>query len=177
MTQEKQVLKNITASFDELVASFEAQTKAFQTQAQEAFKSISKNLFDLCPELTVVKWTQYTPYFNDGDECTFRVNSATFSNAPDPENVSTYGEYEGEHYVYEEGEDPEEDQVRVWLYGEDCYGDCDHDMPREYAKPFKAFERMLQDDSFEGVLKAMFGNHVKVSITRNGIDVSEYDHD
>src|SRR5688572_27883088 len=26
------------------------------------------------PEIQQISWTQYTPYFNDGDECTFGVN-------------------------------------------------------------------------------------------------------
>jgi len=31
-----------------------------------------KEIFESCPELVGVRWTQYTPYFNDGDACNFR---------------------------------------------------------------------------------------------------------
>lgn len=36
----------------------------------EAFKE----MFDTYPELESYKWAQYTPYFNDGDECKFGVD-------------------------------------------------------------------------------------------------------
>ena len=34
-----------------------------------------KRYFDIWPEAEAFRWTQYTPYFNDGDPCVFRVNS------------------------------------------------------------------------------------------------------
>ena len=176
MTITKKDMKNVTAAFDELVANFQEQTKAFQKQAQEEFKKISKQLFDLCPELTAIKWNQYTPYFNDGEPCEFRVGSPVFTNAPDYTNVYTYGEYDGEYAMEAEETDGEENPVLVWLYGDDCYS-SDRHMPPEYAPVFNAFESILSDSSFESVLKAMFDDHVTVTITRDGIDVEDYDHE
>ena len=31
-------------------------------------------IFDTFPEVKSVSWTQYTPYFNDGEECTFSAH-------------------------------------------------------------------------------------------------------
>lgn len=33
-----------------------------------------KKLFEDVPELESLKWTQYTPHFNDGDACVFGVH-------------------------------------------------------------------------------------------------------
>ena len=39
----------------------------------EAFSEAYAPLFNQYPEVESVSWTQYTPYFNDGDSCTFSV--------------------------------------------------------------------------------------------------------
>jgi hypothetical protein len=40
-----------------------------------------------------------------------------------------------------------------------------------------AFSRMICSSEMEDVMKAMFGDHVKVVATREGFDVDDYDHD
>lgn len=41
----------------------------------DAFAELSKDLFDENPRLIKFSWTQYTPYFNDGDPCYFSVHN------------------------------------------------------------------------------------------------------
>lgn len=45
-----------------------------QSLGKDAFYQEYKHLFDANPEIKSVTWTQYTPYFNDGDSCEFGVN-------------------------------------------------------------------------------------------------------
>lgn len=51
------------------------QMQASIAQAREQLKAnfgdACKELFDKLPELQAFGWRQYTPYFNDGDECVF----------------------------------------------------------------------------------------------------------
>jgi len=42
----------------------------FRNELKTAFKAV----FAEYPNLTKLVWTQYTPYFNDGDPCVFNVN-------------------------------------------------------------------------------------------------------
>ena len=44
-------------------------------ESKAAFKEMSAGIFAEFPAVERFSWTQYTPYFNDGDECTFSVNS------------------------------------------------------------------------------------------------------
>jgi hypothetical protein len=46
-------------------------------QGKLAFQEHLKEFFEKNPEVESLRWTQYTPYFNDGDECHFRVNEMT----------------------------------------------------------------------------------------------------
>jgi hypothetical protein len=39
------------------------------------FAQASKDLFAFYPELRSFGWNQYTPYWNDGDECVFGANT------------------------------------------------------------------------------------------------------
>ncbi len=52
-----------------------AEMKAAMVKAnavvKEAFRNAAKSLFADNPDIVSFSWTQYTPYFNDGDECTF----------------------------------------------------------------------------------------------------------
>lgn len=51
----------------------EKRTKLVSTLRGE-FSSLFAGVFDKYPEIEAFKWNQYTPYFNDGDECTFGVH-------------------------------------------------------------------------------------------------------
>lgn len=42
--------------------------------AKELLPVEFKKRFDEWPEAEAFRWTQYTPYFNDGDACVFSVN-------------------------------------------------------------------------------------------------------
>ncbi len=49
--------------------------KVVKKQAKDFFSEASKDLFEKYPELISFRWTQYTPYFNDGDPCVFSANA------------------------------------------------------------------------------------------------------
>lgn len=46
---------------------------AVKVQGEAAVKSLIAEFFAANPTIEAVKWTQYTPYFNDGDPCVFHV--------------------------------------------------------------------------------------------------------
>ena len=76
-------MSDLQTAFDTLLNEQRELQKKFQAQGQALFKETFKEFFDNNPGIKAVVWTQYTPYFNDGDECVFRVNSPTFTNAED----------------------------------------------------------------------------------------------
>lgn len=55
-------------------ASFAEKKKVLTNQLKSEFPAILKPLFEKYPAVEKIRWTQYTPYFNDGDECTFSAN-------------------------------------------------------------------------------------------------------
>lgn len=49
--------------------------KEMSEMGQESIFDLFKDFFAKHPEITGIQWTQYTPYFNDGDACTFSVHT------------------------------------------------------------------------------------------------------
>ncbi|HTF81278.1 MAG TPA: hypothetical protein VL947_06125 [Cytophagales bacterium] len=65
LEQVKQKIQEIQSKKNDLVKYLEAD-----------FFLLLKPIFEKSEgKLHSLKWTQYTPYFNDGDECTLRVNT------------------------------------------------------------------------------------------------------
>ena len=168
-------MSKLQEKFDKLLDEQEELRRKFQATAQELFKETTKEFFDSNPAITAVVWTQYTPYFNDGDTCEFGVNSPTFTNAPDPENVN-WGSYDGD----EEGVFAVENISYVMNSDRDYYKNEQEAIKKAGVidvDSCEAFQRMICSSAMEDVMEAMFGNHVKVIATRDGFDIQDYDHD
>lgn len=87
------------------------------------FKEASQGLFDAHPEIQSFAWSQYTPYFNDGDECVFRVNSEPKINGVDWYDEPEEGQTKFERPVYKEVEkliDSIDQPTLKEMFGDHC---------------------------------------------------------
>jgi hypothetical protein len=155
------------------------QQKELQNSLTDIFNKGIKELFDKYPNhLAQISWRQYTPYFNDGDPCTFRV-SEFYINGQEaydygddiPEIVDSL--YTAEEKTLRDAWQP--DPSNRWDYKSFYTG-----LSTERVEEFKTAEKevykflgLFSEDDYE----FMFDDHVKVTITRDGISVDEYDHD
>ena len=142
--------------------------KDLHKKSEEAFFMGAKQILDSCPELKSVSWNQYTPYFNDGDTCQFSSNTdylkvngeyAEEFNTLNPVIVENYGTWNREKRVYE--------------------GRVEKPNPNYNKTLSDAVDKMSEflgifDDDF---YKSQFGDHVTVTITDNGVDSEDYDHE
>jgi hypothetical protein len=89
-------MHTLLKNFDELNAQIEAAQKEMQAKSEGLIEAVVKQFLDNCPEVTGVHWTQYTPYFNDGDSCEFGVNEFCFHILTDEDDEidSFYGSNE-----------------------------------------------------------------------------------
>ena len=157
MTEKKLALNTI-------LDQFRAFNEEFRKNAQEAFKIVTKEFFDANPKINSIIWIQYTPYFNDGAECTFAVNEPSFSNAlgADIDDICAGDSYEGY----------KEDIFAISYWCEEEAKDLGLNI-----NAIKDFTDVIMTSEMEDVMRMMFGSHVKVIATRDGFDVEEYDHD
>jgi len=142
--------------------------KELHKKSEEAFFKGAKQIIDSCPDLESISWNQYTPYFNDGDTCEFsastdylKVNGdyAEDGDSLRPTIVVNNGTWNREKRVYE--------------------GRIEQPNPN-YNQPLaEAVDKMTEflgifDDDF---YKSQFGDHVTVTITADGVDTEDYDHE
>lgn len=167
--------KEIRNELHDLIKQQASLREQFQSKAQELFKKTTKQVFEQIPQLKAIVWVQYTPYFNDGEECYFSVGEPTFTNADgeDLDDVTHYGEYDG-------------DNESVWaletfvLSSTSTYSEEEREkaaLTPEQVKAAQDFASVIQSNEFEDVMLAMFGDHVKVVATADGFQVDDYDHD
>ena len=188
--------ENITNKIAEQNAKIEALHKAHMKELQGDFNQIIKLFFDECPKVQAVVWSQYTPYFNDGDECVFSVNEPCFitknfdrddlENPYEYEDSDQYGTLSVPSYVGDwqaminrSRSDMSKPNASDWAkeYYPKHIAELEQ-MQREfpgYDVKIKAFAKLLEDN--EDMLREVYGDHVAVYLTHDEVIVDEYDHD
>lgn len=151
-----------------MMADFQEEMVKLQKRVQVSVHEIFKNFFEQVPEVKQVIWNQYTPYFNDGDECYFSIHEFTFLT----EEIN-----------------PNEVCLTNYLYGGDCMEDEDTSIlvkrtrymlePGEELSPYAEVCNSLEAacHSAKEFMKGIFGDHVIIIATRKGFETFEYEHD
>lgn len=156
-------LKDFVTDLNNSVADLQKMKEEMQAKMKAQFDSIVKNFFNVVPKMKTITWVQYSPYFNDGDECIFHVRSVSVLNFV-PEYFSRY---------YEDDEGDEETSEHI-IVGEYSHFNLDLLSPEE-KEACEAVQRFINDN--EDLMSDLYGNHVSIQITESGTKVSDYDHD
>lgn len=193
--------------FLEKISNLKEQAKAYQAEIkaknESFFKEAVNFLFEELPALENISWNQYTPYL---DTCEFGVNDIHVNADEDGEGISKWSiEDKIKQYLsnptaalvkrqqtlnqiegiksqistaavagkFKEAAKLQEQLERTeYELNNKVYSQEDVDKLKDLLQVdevFKAFD--------EDFYKMMFGDHVKVTITRNGIEVEEYEHE
>mgnify|MGYP003518103599 CR=1 FL=1 len=73
-------LETVVTEFEKINQEFQKQKSEAAEKFQVAFEAFVNDVFKLVPSVKRIVWTQFTPYFADGDTCTFSVHEPTFYN-------------------------------------------------------------------------------------------------
>lgn len=151
----------INDKIKEIQEAKKAYLKLIKSEGKGLVKQLLDNLFAEVPNLLEVKWNQYTPYFNDGDVCEFRIGDAGFKFAVDPSTPAPEPTEEDD----EEYDDDDDDDFQY-----------SYDMKDKKIKRIcDQFSKTLTD--LEEVLEITFGDHVEVFASTNKIHTKEYEHE
>lgn len=188
--------ENITKKIADQNAKIEEMRKEHMKSLQADFNEIIKLFFDECPKVQAVVWSQYTPYFNDGDECVFSVNEPSFVTKNfDVEDILNPYEYEDDDeygclkiptYSTDWQDEIDKDRAHLknrpddkWVQG--YYPKCIaalEQMQKDFAGydvKIKAFAELLSNN--EDMLREVYGDHAAVYLTPKEVIVEEYSHD
>lgn len=129
-----------------------------RTKVKNFFIKGMNKVFEMYPEVKSVSWRQYTDYFNDGDECKFRVYNDDFS-------VNGYSDYDDEG---------EEGTINVLHYDWENGRKYTYHKGEEIKNAISEFLEQLDEDDY----RTMFGDHVKIIVRKNEVTTEEYaDHE
>lgn len=118
--------------------------------------------------VTEFGWTQYTPYFNDGEPCIFGVNTPWVRTTEDSDASASY----------ELDVDSSHPTLGNRVYREGRFYDIDRSPERTATyERCKAFAAAIEGGAFEDVFLEAFGDHAEVTVRRDGITVEFYSHD
>lgn len=136
--------------------------------SKDVFDDWCKTVFDKYPKVESFGWNQYTPYFMDGETCVFSANTDYISINGDYVDdsewmgktvVTNWGTYNRETKVYD---------GKVEIPNEK------HDSELESAsEDIRKFLQTFDDDFY--IRK--FGDHSEITVTKEGVEVDDYNHD
>lgn len=146
------------------------------------------------PNVVEFGWTQYTPYFNDGDVCEFGVYEPWIRTVDDMDvddiyelEVSDVHPTLGNHSYVMRDKTPAEIEVERLRRATPSYPNpyvSTHTWDRverktKYPETYLRAKELhaIQGGEYEWGMKAAFGDHAQVTVTRDGIQVDEYSHD
>ena len=131
--------------FKKLVDEINKLKEELTQKAQDGLMECLEELFKQHPEVKKIQFTAYTPYWNDGEECTYWCNASSASINDSEDDW--------------DGEDEDEDEYP--------------EVSQEVIDIFQEALGQLDDDTWKDIV----GDHALVTITPEGIDVQECDHE
>ncbi|MEU7863453.1 hypothetical protein [Nonomuraea sp. NPDC049141] len=155
---------------------FPRRDSGIEQWGEDKFSELLKPLIE-SSRVEAVQWTQYTPYFNDGDVCEFSVGEAEIKVNDLPEEAN---EDAGFHAVYSEWI---EGGYRMrWVRNPTSWGSMyePYGDPLPEHKDYEAFcalSSAMNRGYFEQFLYDKFGDHAEVTVYKDRITVECYDHD
>lgn len=88
-------MSTILNNINNLVQEFQDKKIQLVNQLKVEFPNLFTHIFEKYPNLEAFQWNQYTPYFNDGDECTFGVNECYYIKCTEDEELVEVYEKDG----------------------------------------------------------------------------------
>ena len=153
----------MSQSLDSLIQDFISYQEQFRKVATEKLKEFFVKFWEENPAIKAVTWTQYAPYFNDGEACEFSVNDPYFTNAEgkDLEEIGCWGRYEGE----------KED-----IWSEYSFSGRYGAVAREGVDPVStdSLSSLLTSEVMKPIMEATFGSDNTVIATREGFQVDDF---
>ncbi|MET9120002.1 hypothetical protein [Streptomyces sp. NPDC004528] len=149
--------------------------------SKEEFGTLLKTVIEH-PEVKLVGWHQYTPYFNDGDVCEFSASGVYVITVHDAEQYEEL--QENDPYMVEETFSSSADHPtlggRPWIYDRTTfkgeYGPYEGNYP-ELWEAVDALATAIGSGSSDSVLLGHFGDHAKILVTTDKIEIEHYSHD
>lgn len=160
--------------------------------SEKLFKMSCKEIFEKNPGFNSFAWTQYTPYWNDGDSCEFSAHT-DYLYINDEEEESDLYNVEKDFKELKQKEKTiktlSKEIEELKKKGKESGWEIEHAQNRieklnklnleDVEKRFNFLKDIadLLENIDQDTLETMFGDHAKVIVSADGIEVESYQHD
>lgn len=133
----------MTKKVEEMNEALKKIRERYQSEAQGLFNELTNGFFRAYPQVKSIYWTQYTPHWNDGEDCEFSVNEIYYKLDRD---------YDGSKFAGAEDttsdwdpRDPEDEDELEDDFDEDDYedGQFSHKSSSEIQKEIDRYKALL----------------------------------
>lgn len=170
----------ITTRYKELHKELEATIKQardkIKVEAQALISAVFEDFFATNPNVYGIGWTQYTPYWQDGDECTFEVNDINVYLTE--ASLEEHGFHEGDQglltmraYYAREKKNTKVDGIDAQIA---AIGGIE--VLEKAINAYKPVKSLLKSIDYQ-YMEMLYGDHVSVLYTKDGVEVEEFEHD
>jgi hypothetical protein len=150
--------KDTISSINNVMIEYELLKKEISNKIKNNLEGVFKSFFETYPEVKTIHWLQYTPHFNDGDECVFSVHELNFTASEQGEIEDVWGE---------------EDELSFSRYSSAEGRKLEGQMLEDAVE----LELLIAGEIGEVVLRDAFGDGYWVKAHRGGFEVVEHYHD
>lgn len=182
------------AKLDKLITMVEDAKKKLQKDGAAAMKEMFSDFFKAHPEVRSIVWTQYTPYFNDGEPCVFGVNDLDLRVNREGVAEDAYNVYKSES---DDDSDADDDNRAYCSFARALESIRDDKRNQDAVKrgwnknKLRALtqqeEQLLSDfndikaafasEAVSSICETVFGDHVLVAARPDGFETYSYEHD
>lgn len=183
-----QNVKQIKTKLNEIQKQIEKLEKQAHKESSKLIAKGFKEIFKKHPELESFSWTQYTPYFNDGDECVFSAHTDYISINGSDHDESSYELRQFLDVLHNPKKEIARLQKRIeeckkekysYSYLEDEIKNIENGSIEETRNKLAILEDISQILSSidNDCYRSIFGDHVRVTVTKDGWSTESYEHD
>jgi hypothetical protein len=165
-----------------------AKASELKSEMQKLLKSEMNNIFvdfwEQNPNINSIVWSQYAPYFNDGEPCVFSVRDVVFTNIKNVDLIQKHANLilYWEDYGKDEIADETDDEMDI---NDDTFAFSSYSAKRVISElnlnvnlsDIESISTFLESDLMSDIMEATFGSDALVVVNRDGFHTTEYYHD
>lgn len=166
-------LAEVKHAFEEAQEAQTAARKLAESLTKDDIGSIFRALMAETQGVESITWSQYTPYFNDGDPCVFGIHLEYMTlrkESPLGILFSKFAEESGKDLKYYSDSDVDNPPELITIA---CYTWSKY-LPKQVNDFIDKVEDTLQKS--EAILLHAIGDHMRVVVSSNGVIVEEAYH-
>lgn len=178
------------SKIDEILEKITGLQKALEEEGRKELGALFDGYFERHPDVECIRWNQFTPYFNDGEECIFGIHEIYLGFRSDTLTERQLKDYDSDDVLVSEDDELDYSEVELHEAEEDdaaylalfCVDSHSYYVERWSPEQNEAFAEAKQISNvmrqLGSVMEVIYDNHCMVTVRAGGVvKVEEFEHE